>query len=61
MNGVMAVPQKMSKGRQLTEELKVVVAAFYESDEVSQLCPGRKDSDCPRGKKEEIRNELSLK
>ena len=44
MNGVMSVPQKMSKGRKLTEELKADVAAFYESDEVSRLCPGRKDS-----------------
>ena len=44
MNGVMSVFQKMSKGRKLTEELKADVAAFYESDEVSRLCPGRKDS-----------------
>ena len=44
MNGVMSVPQKMTKGRKLIEELKADVAAFYESDEVSRLCPGRKDS-----------------
>ena len=44
MNGVMSVPQKISKGRKLSGVLKAEVAAFYESDEVSQLCPGRNDS-----------------
>ncbi|KAL5474448.1 hypothetical protein EMCRGX_G026396 [Ephydatia muelleri] len=44
MNGVMSVPQKISKGRKLSGVLKAEVAAFYESDEVSQLCLGRKDS-----------------
>ena len=44
MKGVMAVPEKMSKGRKLTEALKAEVIAFYESDEVSRLCPGRKDA-----------------
>lgn len=42
--GVMALPEKMSKGRKLGEALKVEVAAFYESDEVSRLCPGRKEA-----------------
>ena len=41
MNGVMSVPQKMSKGRKLTEELKADVAAFYESDEVSRMRAGK--------------------
>ena len=36
----LSVPQKMSKSQKLTEELKAEVAAFYESDEVSRLCPG---------------------
>ena len=43
MKGVMAVPEKMSKGRKLTEALKAEVMAFYESDEVSRMCPGIKD------------------
>ena len=44
MKGVMAVPEKMSKGRKLTEALQAEVIAFYELDEVSRLCPGRKDA-----------------
>ena len=55
MNGVMSVPQKISKGRKLSGVLKAEVAAFYESDEVSQLCPGRNDSvsiRLPNGRKQ---------
>ena len=60
VNGVMPVPQKMSKGRKLTEELKAEVAVFYESDEVSRLCQGGRIQlvlDCPVVKKEESKND----
>ena len=55
--------KKMSKGRKLTEELKAEVAAFYESDEVSRLCPGRKDSvsvRLPSGEKGKKQKRLAL-
>ena len=63
MNGVMSVPQKMSKVRKLTEELKADVAAFYESDEVSRMCPGTKDTvrvRLPSGKKGKMQKRLVL-
>ena len=49
MKGIMSIPDKMSKGRKLSDALKSEVAAFYESDDVSRLCPGRKDSVSVRG------------
>ena len=39
----MAVPEEMSKDQKHSEVLKAQVIAFYESNEVSRLCPGRKD------------------
>lgn len=37
MNGIMSVPQKISKGRKLYEVLMAKVAAFYESDEIIEI------------------------
>lgn len=49
MKGIMSIPDNISKGRKLTDALKSEVAAFYESNEVARLCPGRNDSVSVRG------------
>ena len=49
MKGIMSIPDNISKGRKISNALKSEVAAFYESDEVSRLCPDRKDSISVRG------------
>ena len=35
--------QPTSKGRRISESERTQVKAFYESDEVSRMCPGKKD------------------
>jgi hypothetical protein len=40
--GILSKPMP-KKGKQLTETTKLRVAEFYESDEYSRVCPGKKD------------------
>lgn len=40
---VLSMPDKLSRGYKLSDEVKAQVVAFYESDEVSRVCPGKKD------------------
>ena len=42
-NGVLPEVSALSKGKVISEELKTTVKTFYESDEISRLCPGKKD------------------
>lgn len=42
--GILPEVQSMSRGRhRITEEVKLKVKRFYEDDEVSRMCPGKKD------------------
>ena len=41
--GILPNVPTMSKGKVLSEENKDIVRKFYESDEVSRMCPGQKD------------------
>ena len=42
-NGVLPEVPALSKGKVISEELKTTVKTFYESDEISRQCPGKKD------------------
>lgn len=42
-HGILPKIPLMSKGKVMSEELKDIVISFYESDEVSRMCPGQKD------------------
>ena len=40
--GVLSMPDKLSRGYKLSDEVKAQVLAFYECDEVFRVCPGKK-------------------
>ena len=42
-HGILPDVDKISRGRKISDDDKVKVRAFYESDEASRMCPGRKD------------------
>ena len=48
--GILPQVSKMSKGRAISEEEKTRIMQFYESDEVSRMCPGIKDKLMVRNK-----------
>ena len=59
--GILAVPKKYS--REAEEEMKVKVKEFFERDEVSCLCPGKKDCVSVKledGRKEKVQKRLLL-
>ena len=41
-NGVLPEVPALSKEKVISEELKTTVKTFYESDEISRQCPGKK-------------------
>lgn len=42
-HGILPQVPRMSKGRVIAEEEKNTIIKFYESDDVSRMCPGQKD------------------
>ena len=40
--GILSFPPKQTRNR-ISDDLQEKVKAFYESDEVSKMCPGKKD------------------
>ena len=40
--GVLSMPDKLSRGYKFSDEVKAQVVAFYECDEVTRVCPGKK-------------------
>ena len=42
-HGILPSVPTISKGKVITEENKDIIRRFYESDEVSRMCPGQKD------------------
>ena len=43
-HGILPVLQGMDhRGRRVNEDLRAKVQSFYETDEVSRMCPGQKD------------------
>jgi hypothetical protein len=61
--GVLSIPDKLSKGYKISEEVKAQVVAYYECDEVSRVCPGKKDTVSVRltsGEKEKKQKRLVL-
>ena len=60
-NGIFADPEA-KKGKQLAADLIDRVVAFYESDDYSRMCPGKKDcvSVAVDGKKELVQKRMLL-
>ena len=59
--GILAVPEGYS--REAEEETKVKVKEFFERDDVSHLCPGKKDCESVKledGRKEKVQKRLLL-
>ena len=61
--GILPIVPGMSKGRVITEEIKLAVKSFYESDDISRICPGKRDCKVIRdvsGKKVTLQKRLIL-
>jgi hypothetical protein len=41
--GILGLPDKRKGSKTLSEEIKVKISDFYQDDEVSRICPGKKD------------------
>lgn len=63
-HGILSELKKVSKGKVISKEIKEYVKNFYESDDVSRICPGKKDYISmwteETGKKEHIQKRLVL-
>lgn len=42
-HGILSQVPRMSKGRVISEEEMKKIIKYYETDEVSRMCPGQKD------------------
>ena len=41
--GILLDPPTISKGKKISKEQKIQVASFFERDDISRQCPGKKD------------------
>ena len=60
--GILSLPAKQTRNR-ISDDLQEKVKAFYESDEVSRMCPGKKDCikvTTKTGMKEKVQKRLLL-
>lgn len=60
LHGILPQVPEMSKGRAISKEQKKQVVSFYEQDEISRLCPGRKDCLSVRIDEEKVKMQKRL-